>query len=861
MLQLLYILCWITCFQSTISLAERVDTTSLEFLQSEQIFQSAELAPKVLEKEFYIDSDMFGQPASNTMNNFQNKSQLKAAVENDTFTANASQNVLANQMISDNFTREGTENFESQMEFSKNQSVQDLIKRSEAAEIELELKEKISAKLLTEHASKRSVDTPVTQHNDTNQNSSRRAELLNLVKKNSIPEHHDSTQINNEASQMKASILSNNQNQITEKKQKSSISNIDKSRKTLSAMEIRVSSLRTQNSIGSTNTTQSETNPANATKIITTKVTQWKLNNWWSVLTLASLGVIAIVAIQLASYIGSLLNADLLKTLNSISRDIIIIAILVIIAGLINYYDLLQFVKYYVNFEAVSLGVLLFGLLWAVLGLFLAALAHVYIREWRSFEAEYPKRDAIFRQYEDLYYNSQRSDGLNAELKHRRRQLEFFLMRQDFITPSFLPVYGEDFSRDDFDFSAYLTKCICKVNQQAFRFDITTFVTIAMTAGLCTLGYYYIKHLLFKILIATPIVLYFPLRLLARKMTRLYSQLVTIVKSPYDADLAKFENLRQPSKNLEKLSMPTYLSRRFPLSEFRERWYDMTQPSRHILLYWLHSPGFIIRVLHAVLVMHVEWLAYFILDLSFGIEKFDSYYYYWIGVGIAILVSLINLFYTLPHILKLSAITNNIQMLKDKKLRREVCEEKIQQRQKAMQNIYSVLKSVRRQSLALGKDVYLRLYIVNHVREIFKELRGPNNDKAITYNRLITLAHLCGRDFTEREAMILAHDITCRNPANMTFDEFMEAIEKIFVDVGSNPVEVSKAVIKSLSNTVSSTVSSKTLRTALEKLDLFETRDIDVLMHEVKYLPIEHAQHSISSIAALIRDSIEGMPR
>eukprot|EP00331_Platyophrya_macrostoma_P026857 CAMPEP_0176450742 /NCGR_PEP_ID=MMETSP0127-20121128/27346_1 /TAXON_ID=938130 /ORGANISM="Platyophrya macrostoma, Strain WH" /LENGTH=178 /DNA_ID=CAMNT_0017838513 /DNA_START=280 /DNA_END=816 /DNA_ORIENTATION=- len=178
-----------------------------------------------------------------------------------------------------------------------------------------------------------------------------------------------------------------------------------------------------------------------------------------------------------------------------------------------------------------------------------------------------------------------------------------------------------------------------------------------------------------------------------------------------------------------------------------------------------------------------------------------------------------------------------------------------------MQNIYSVLKSIRRQSISLDRESHLRLYIVEHVRELFQELRGPKNDENVTYERLVSLAHLCGRDLNEREAIILAHDVTCENSANITNEEFLNAVEKITADVSANPFEVSKAVLKSLTNTASSTVSMKNLRASLEKLHLFDDQDISAFMDEIKYLPLEHAQHSLNIIATLIRDSIEGMPR
>lgn len=587
---------------------------------------------------------------------------------------------------------------------------------------------------------------------------------------------------------------------------------------------------------------------------------QYKLSDWASVLTIFMIGFTVIFMIFLAEVISSAINSDLKKTLDGIFRDTIVLGIVIIVVCVAHYYDVLSMVEYYINIQAASIGLLIFGILWAVLGLSLVLLAHFYIRDWRKYEKEYQKREAIFRHFEDLYYNPNRTSELESELKNRRRQLEFFLIRQEFITPSFLPILGEDFLRDDFDFASYLAKCISKVNQQAFRFDFVTFITFSLAIGACAGIYYYINHLMLKILIFSPFVLYVPLRVLARKMTRIYGQLVTVVKSPYDVDLAKFDSIRQPLINLDKLSMPAYLTNRASTHHFKRTCSIVQLANRHMRLYWLSSPRFMIRMLHVILTLHLLWVTYLVVSLSFKIETIEGYYY-WIALGASILISLVNLCYTLPQILRLSAIVNNIQMLKDRQLSREVVEEKMQARSLNMRDLYSVIKTVRRQSIGSGNDNSLRLYVIDFVREIFKELRGPKKERPVTCADLTTIAHLCGRDLSDREAMILAHDITCRLSSDITFEEFMDAVEKISNDVRSNPVDVSKGIFKELTSLENTSISSRNLRSALEKLDLLEEHEIEAMIHEVKYLPVQNAEYSLDHLSTLIRDSIEGMPR
>ena len=48
------------------------------------------------------------------------------------------------------------------------------------------------------------------------------------------------------------------------------------------------------------------------------------------------------------------------------------------------------------------------------------------------------------------------------ELLTGKYQLSYLIMRELFISPTYLPAVGETFLRDDFDFAEYLTLCLEK---------------------------------------------------------------------------------------------------------------------------------------------------------------------------------------------------------------------------------------------------------------------------------------------------------------------------------------------------------------------------------------------------------------
>lgn len=70
------------------------------------------------------------------------------------------------------------------------------------------------------------------------------------------------------------------------------------------------------------------------------------------------------------------------------------------------------------------------------------------------------------------------SRQLKKELKEKSNQVQYLLMRQSFIAPSFLPPVGESFLRDDFNFSEYLGRVLSKVFTRAFVYSISSFIFI-----------------------------------------------------------------------------------------------------------------------------------------------------------------------------------------------------------------------------------------------------------------------------------------------------------------------------------------------------------------------------------------------
>lgn len=158
---------------------------------------------------------------------------------------------------------------------------------------------------------------------------------------------------------------------------------------------------------------------------------------------------------------------------------------------ILDHYYQISLLDLYVHVTGLSLGLLLFAFLWAVLGVFIAIMTNVYIKDWKVHENNFPQRERIFREFEDLYLEANRTRKQQKEFNQKKKELEYFLIRQEFISPTFLPVVGEDFLRDDFDFAYYLGGCMTKASSESFRYAVSTLWAVFFSMAIYTLAYYF----------------------------------------------------------------------------------------------------------------------------------------------------------------------------------------------------------------------------------------------------------------------------------------------------------------------------------------------------------------------------------
>lgn len=90
----------------------------------------------------------------------------------------------------------------------------------------------------------------------------------------------------------------------------------------------------------------------------------------------------------------------------------------------------------------------------------------------------------MLKKYKDAYNIIKNASERNAsvsywdkkELEINKIKIEYFLMRQSFIAPSYLPVVGEAFLRDDFNFAEYLGRSLSDTFTRICVFSVSSFL-------------------------------------------------------------------------------------------------------------------------------------------------------------------------------------------------------------------------------------------------------------------------------------------------------------------------------------------------------------------------------------------------
>lgn len=237
------------------------------------------------------------------------------------------------------------------------------------------------------------------------------------------------------------------------------------------------------------------------------------------------------------------------------------------IIQVLNYFSFLGSLAYYMSIDGVCIDLAVFSLLWLILGIYNVFISQSFVNRWNEFERHLPDRENIKRKFERLDTQRKNNGRLSREkLKEYYEQrdiLEYFLLREEFLFPSFLPPINESFLREDFYFAGYLSRAMAKTSQKSFKLSVSSLFTILIISLAWFLFEFFSEESEFWFLLMFPFLVTIMLIVLYRKLAKIYGLLVHVFKEAIDANFAGFQNIRHPWINLGAIKTPYFLEMKY----------------------------------------------------------------------------------------------------------------------------------------------------------------------------------------------------------------------------------------------------------------------------------------------------------
>ena len=129
-------------------------------------------------------------------------------------------------------------------------------------------------------------------------------------------------------------------------------------------------------------------------------------------------------------------------------------------------------------------------------------------------------------------------------------------MRQEFISPVFIPTITESYLRKDFDFSEYLGFCYGKTLRKFFRISIPNyFIVFLFIVGFKELLAYNKTYFIFA-MFGMPVLFWITFASIAYGISRVYRKLVPSLENPESMNLHADHDIIDPFEHYDNL-MPT----------------------------------------------------------------------------------------------------------------------------------------------------------------------------------------------------------------------------------------------------------------------------------------------------------------
>lgn len=484
---------------------------------------------------------------------------------------------------------------------------------------------------------------------------------------------------------------------------------------------------------------------------------------------IVALALVFLLLSTLRVWLGHHIDSYLSPTLYTLFFDISLLALLAIVTGILNHMD--WFDRDKIDLEKIMYGLGVFIVFWFLLGLWLVLSAQSMARRWFKAESECVDLRRVSQNYEDAYLEYNAEDGPRTSLRvysTAQSAMQYAVMRQEFICPTYLPYTTEMFLRNDFNLAEYLAKCLAEAVERGMQLSGIGFAVLIICVGTWRLVIYFGFKTELTLFIVIPIVCILLCLLVLEKLKFVYFQLVPEVLDPHEIHLPADNFSRNPMMNVDKVPIPPYLTGSLEYLQSADNPYTCCGvstnplkltcayifigkfPNRHELLYWFDSygPQFLLGLLQGVALILTFWMV--VILIYYVPMLFEELAVWGIMAAVAaVLVWMFEAMYLLPEGLRYLTLTSKIEQMKDRKKVDEVVISSRSQRALKTVQLYRQIKLIYREmSRDEGKadfqgDTALPETMEQHIQEVFNLTCDPAT-QLLEIPQLSDALELCG---------------------------------------------------------------------------------------------------------------------
>lgn len=379
------------------------------------------------------------------------------------------------------------------------------------------------------------------------------------------------------------------------------------------------------------------------------------------------------------------------KRVNEIAKDLLLLLVIAGALKLIDYFRMIPVASIMLVLNDIQLLISMFCVIYIMINIACIANAQIAISHWLDYEIYVPDRVEVYREFERMYIDHM-SDVLLEEKKPKyeklKKVIKFISMRQEFISPTFVPLITEGVLRDDFRYADYLGKAYYKTLGEVAsvrQFTMASFISMIIL--------YLIVRIVFSdgvelYIMAILSVLFFITMLILKKISaNIFYRLSRPMNSPYEFSVQPFDATRDPLANMDKALIPDYLKPNFENAYVSET--RLINPQERLFLF--SSPSFNLKLLHLCVFGQVVWMIIFTTDYLTTTQS-------WLSMAfscLAMILSLWSIFVHFPATARNFALITNIEMMKDQAIVTEVISEHKSDISAAFCKFYRLVKRIK----------------------------------------------------------------------------------------------------------------------------------------------------------------------